>query len=79
MESKTTYPAKDPPTHGINEGTNAGAFPDVAAALAVFVGPGEGLFIIAKYGTSDRKLAYRSYGGGGGFRFGLNVLGACRR
>ena len=58
----TTYPASDPPTHGIAAGVNAGPLPAVPAAEAV----GDGLLTIATYGARGRRVPYGSKDGRGG-------------
>jgi len=45
-KSRTTYPAKDPPTHGSAAGENAGALPAVDLAAVDDEGGGEGLLRI---------------------------------
>lgn len=60
-DEKLTYPAKDPPTHDIVAGVNAGAFPAFEMG-----GGGDGLFNMVKYGSNGHNGAYRSYGAGRG-------------
>jgi hypothetical protein len=61
------YPAKEPLTHAMVAGENAGALPVLAPAQSDLGGGGEGLLRIERKGTKGHDRAYRSYVGGGGF------------
>jgi hypothetical protein len=60
------YPAKEPLTHAMVAGENAGALPVLAPAQSDLGGGGEGLLRIERKGTKGCNRAYRVYGSGGG-------------